>query len=122
MMLRVFQALPSWMLVLLRKVIEKSDKNSIDEIWPNLEVFFHGGVNFDPYVQQFNTLIKSDKMHYFNTYNASEGFFGIQDQLDSDDILLMLDYGIYYEFIPAFENICDNPKVLSLSDVEIGVN
>lgn len=113
---------PSWMLVLLRKVIEKSDKNSIDEIWPNLEVFFHGGVNFDPYVQQFNSLIKSDKMHYFNTYNASEGFFGIQDQLDSDDILLMLDYGIYYEFIPAFEDISDNPKVLSLDEVEIGVN
>jgi hypothetical protein len=113
---------PSWMLVLLRKVIEKSGKNSIDEIWPNLEVFFHGGVNFDPYVQQFKSLIKSDKMHYFNTYNASEGFFGIQDQLESDDILLMLDYGVYYEFVPVSDNIYENSKALSLSEVELGVN
>ena len=113
---------PSWMLVLLRKVLEKSGKASIDEIWPNLEVFFHGGVNFDPYKTQFQSLIKSDKMHYFNTYNASEGFFGIQDQLDNDDILLMLDYGIYYEFIPDYEKNNENPKVLSLFEVELGVN
>ena len=113
---------PSWMLVLLRKVIEKSGKSSIDEVWPNLEVFFHGGVNFDPYRVQYETLIKSDKMRYFNTYNASEGFFGIQDQLDNDDILLMLDYGIYYEFIPMSEMRNEFPKALSLSEVEVGVN
>jgi hypothetical protein len=113
---------PSWMLVLLRRVLEKSGKASIDEVWPNLEVFFHGGVNFDPYKTQFQTLINSDKMHYFNTYNASEGFFGIQDQLDNDDILLMLDYGIYYEFIPDYEKDSENPKVLSLSEVELDVN
>jgi len=109
-------------LVLLRKVIEKSGKSSIDEVWPNLEVFFHGGVNFDPYRVQYETLIKSDKMRYFNTYNASEGFFGIQDQLDNDDILLMLDYGIYYEFIPMSEMRNEFPKALSLSEVEVGVN
>ena len=113
---------PSWMLVLLRRVLEKSGKNSLDELWPNLEVFFHGGVNFEPYRHQYQDLIKSDKMQYFNTYNASEGFFGIQDQLDSDDMLLMLDYGIYYEFIPVAEKAFENPRVLSLSEVEIGVN
>jgi len=113
---------PSWMLVLLRRVLEKSGKSSLDELWPNLEVFFHGGVNFEPYRHQYQDLIKSDKMHYFNTYNASEGFFGIQDQLDNDDMLLMLDYGIYYEFIPVAEKLLENPRVLSLSEVEVGVN
>lgn len=113
---------PSWMLILLRKVLEESGKESISEVWPNLEVFFHGGVNFDPYRKQYQSIIKSNQMHYFNTYNASEGFFGIQDQLDSDEILLMLDYGIYYEFVPMSEKVNENPKALSLSDVELGVN
>jgi len=113
---------PSWMLVLIRKVLEKSGMNTLNELWPNLEVFFHGGVNFDPYKQQYQDLIQSDKMQYFNTYNASEGFFAIQDQLHSDDMLLMLDYGIYYEFVPVSEQLGENPKSLSLSEVEIGVN
>ena len=113
---------PSWMLILLRKVLEESGKSSINEVWPNLEVFFHGGVNFDPYKHQYQSIIRSDKMRYFNTYNASEGFFGIQDQLDSDDILLMLDYGIYYEFVPMSGKDNDNPNALSLSEVELGVN
>ncbi len=113
---------PSWMLVLLRKILKKSGKNTIDEIWPNLEVFFHGGVNFEPYREQFNQIIKSDKMTYFNTYNASEGFFGIQYGKERGDLLLMLDYGIFYEFIPYSELSKENPKVKQLSEVEVGEN
>ncbi len=112
---------PSWILVLLKRILEKSGASHISEVWPNMEVFFHGGVNFDPYKDQFQSIINSDSMHYFNTYNASEGFFGIQDQLGNDDILLMLDYGIYYEFIPVSE-LGEEEKALSLSEVKLGVN
>jgi len=112
---------PSWILVLLKRILEKSGVQHISEVWPNIEVFFHGGVNFDPYKEQFQSIINSDSMHYFNTYNASEGFFGIQDQLGNDDILLMLDYGIYYEFIPVSE-LGKEEKALSLSEVKLGVN
>ena len=82
---------PSWMLVLLKKILKKSNKSDLMEVWPNLEVFFHGGVNFNPYRQQYEQIISSEKMVYFDTYNASEGFFGIQDQKDKPDLLLMLD-------------------------------
>lgn len=113
---------PSWTLLLLKRVLELSGKKNILEVWPNLEVFFHGGVNFDPYREQFRKLIPSDQMNYFNTYNASEGFFGIQDSNNSDEMLLMLDYGIYYEFIPI-ENVGeDHPKTLQLDEVELGKN
>lgn len=113
---------PSWMLILLNKILANSDKHSIDEIWPNLEVFFHGGVAFGPYESQFNGIIKSDKMRYMETYNASEGFFGIQD-LDTDsELLLMLDYGIYYEFAESDEWNKAFPKTVSLDEVEVGVN
>lgn len=112
---------PSWILVLLKRILERSGAKYISDVWPNMEVFFHGGVNFDPYKAQFQSIINSDSMHYFNTYNASEGFFGIQDQLGNDDILLMLDYGIYYEFIPVSE-LGEEEKALSLSEVELGVN
>ncbi len=113
---------PSWMLVLLKMILKKKGTDNIMDIWPHLEVFFHGGVSFDPYRKQYLNLIKSDKMVYMETYNASEGFFGIQDQKDSNDLLLMLDYGIYYEFIP-FENIHDDqPETVLLQDVEIGKN
>lgn len=113
---------PSWMLVLLKKILKKSNKANLKEVWPNLEVFFHGGVKFDPYREQYDALIDPDEMIYMNTYNASEGFFGIQDQKDSDDLLLMLDYGIYYEFIPTSELEVDQPKIVPLSGVEKGVN
>ncbi len=112
---------PSWMLLLLRRILEYTNKKDIKEVWPNLEVYFHGGVSFDPYVEQFNEII-SGNMRYVNTYNASEGFFGIQDQKDSDDLLLMLDYGVYYEFISLNEAHSDNPKVIPLQDVELGKN
>jgi hypothetical protein len=98
------------------------EKNSIPEIWPNLEVFFHGAVAFSPYRALFKSLIPSDKMQYWETYNASEGFFGIQDRCNSEEMLLMLDYGIFYEFIPADELEGENPDAIPLSEVELGKN
>lgn len=117
-----FAGVPSWYLVLFKKVLERTGKSNILEVWPNLEVFAHGGVNFLPYREQFAKLIPSDKMHYIETYNASEGFFGIQDNQDRDDMLLMLDYGIYYEFIPMSEWRSDKPSVLSLDQIELNQN
>jgi len=119
---RGISGVPSWMLVLLRKVLEKAGKENIHEVWPNLEVFFHGGVNFEPYRKQYNSIISPEKMVYSDTYNASEGFFGIQDQKDSSDLLLMLDYGVYYEFIPAADFSSENPEVVQLADVKLDVN
>ncbi len=113
---------PSWTLVLLRKVLELSGKDNISEVWPNLEVFFHGGVGFTPYRNEFKRMIGGKKMKYYETYNASEGFFGIQDQPDSNDMLLMLDYGIYYEFIPFEELEKKNPHTLQLHEVELFKN
>ncbi len=113
---------PSWTLVLLRRVLEMSGKKTIPEIWPNLEVFFHGGVSFEPYREQFKILIPNDKMRYFQTYNASEGFFGIQDQSQADDMLLMLDYGIFYEFVPLDQLGLAFPKTLQLDEVQLGTN
>ena len=113
---------PSWYLVLLRRVLETTGKKNILEVWPNLEVFIHGGIKFDPYKEQYCKIIPSDSMRYMETYNASEGFFAIQDDPESDDMLLMLDYGIYFEFIPMSHYHDENPKVLSLQEVEIGEN
>ena len=113
---------PTWMILLIRHIVEVTEENNILKIWPNLEVFFHGAVAFEPYRNLFQKLIPIDTMNYVNTYNASEGFFGIQDQKDSDDLLLMLGYGIYYEFIPFDELKNDNPKTLELDKVEIGQN
>lgn len=109
---------PSWTMVLLRKILEISGKENISEVWPRLEVFFHGGVSLDPYREQFRQLIPSGKMHYMETYNASEGFFGIQDLSDRNELLLMLDYGIFYEFIPVDALQDEHPKTLRLSEVE----
>ena len=87
------------MMVLLQRVLKDTGKKSISEVWPNLEVFFHGGISFVPYREQYKQLIGKD-IRYYEIYNASEGFFGIQDRFGSDEMLLMLDYGIFYEFIP----------------------
>ncbi len=113
---------PSWYLVLIKRVLEKTGKNNILEVWPNLEAFMHGGVNFEPYREQYNKLIPSTQMKYMEAYNASEGFFGIQDNPHQDDLLLMLDYGIFYEFIPMSELGKENPIALSLKDVEVNEN
>jgi len=109
---------PSWTLLLLRRILEITGKRNILEVWPNMEVFFHGGVNFSPYKKQFEELIPSDEMNYMETYSASEGFFGLQDKTDSDEVLLMLDYGIYYEFLPTDQLETEPPKALSLDEVE----
>ena len=113
---------PSWMMVLLRRILDIRGSDNLLEIWPNLELFMHGGVNFAPYREQFKKMIPSDQMHYLETYNASEGFFGIQDRDRHEDMLLMLDYGIFYEFIPADQFESSNPKVLWLEDVQPDVN
>ena len=113
---------PTWTILLIQKIVELEQKNNILEVWPNLEVFFHGAVAFAPYRKLFQTLIPSEKMQYWETYNASEGFFGIQDQKNSEEMLLMLDYGIFYEFIPAEDTDSDNPRVVRLSDVEVDKN
>lgn len=113
---------PTWTIVLLQKILELSGKSNILEVWPNLEIFFHGAVAFGPYKKLFGELIPSSKMHYMETYNASEGFFGIQDQKYSEDLLLMLDYGIFYEFIPMGEWDKEHPKVIPLEEVELGRN
>ena len=110
---------PTWMVVLLEKIMRKHRVSSILDIWPNLEVFFHGGVAFTPYKNLFKRLIPSPKMRYVETYNASEGFFAIQDQIDSKDMLLMLDYDIFYEFIPQDKINEENPTILPLDEVEI---
>ncbi|MGQ8337072.1 GH3 auxin-responsive promoter family protein [Sunxiuqinia sp. A32] len=113
---------PSWYLVLLKKVLAHTGKTNILEVWPELEVFIHGGVQFDPYREQYKKLIPSEEMNYMETYNASEGFFAIQDDPENDDLLLMLDYGIYYEFIPMENFYDDNPPALTLDEIELGKN
>ncbi|MGE5393494.1 MAG: GH3 auxin-responsive promoter family protein [Candidatus Saccharibacteria bacterium] len=117
-----FAGVPSWYLVLLKRVLEVTGKNNILEVWPNLEVFIHGGVKFDPYREQYERIFPGHKMHYMETYNASEGFFGIQDEPDKKDMLLMLDYGIYYEFIPMDDFYNGSYQAISLQEVETGKN
>ena len=113
---------PSWMLSVLDRVLEISGKSRIDEVWPDLEVFFHGGVAFTPYRQQYERLIASPNMHYMETYNASEGFFGIQDDPADPAMRLMLDYDIFYEFIPMEEFGRRHPTVVPVWGVETGRN
>jgi len=113
---------PTWTVLLLQYIVELEKKNSILDVWPNLEVFFHGAVAFKPYKKLFKSLVPSDNMKYWETYNASEGFFGIQDQKNSEDLLLMLDYGIFYEFIPMEELDKEYPDAINLQDVELGKN
>jgi len=113
---------PTWTILLIQRIVALQKKNHILEVWPNLEVFFHGAVSFTPYRSLFKSLIPSDGMNYWETYNASEGFFGIQDRKNSEDMLLMLDYGIFYEFIPMEELTKESPKTLRLGEVELNRN
>ena len=113
---------PTWTIVLIQNILAATGKKTILDVWPNLEVFVHGAVSFSPYRQLFKELIPSPDMRYMETYNASEGFFGIQDQTNSEELLLMLDYGIFYEFIPM-ENIDqEQPDTLTLEEVALGKN
>jgi hypothetical protein len=111
---------PSWMLSVLNRVMELSGKEHLEEVWPNLEVFFHGGVAFTPYREQYEKLITSPKMHYMETYNASEGFFGIQDDPNDKSMLLMLDYDVFYEFQELGEQ--NSESIVPLWAVETGKN
>ncbi|RLD38026.1 MAG: hypothetical protein DRI74_05110 [Bacteroidetes bacterium] len=113
---------PSWTMVLIKKILELKGEENIKNIWPNFEAFFWGGVNFEPYRKQFNHLFANEPVNYWQTYNASEGFFGIQDKLGADDMLLMLDYGIFYEFMPMSQLEEETPKTISLDEVILGVD
>ena len=113
---------PSWMMGVITRVLELSGKQYLDEVWPNLEVFFHGGIAFTPYRELYRSLIRNPRMHYMETYNASEGFFGLQSDLADQAMLLMLDYGVFYEFIPLEEVGKEQPQVVPLWEVETNRN
>jgi len=113
---------PTWTIVLIKKIFEITGKTNLHEIWPNLELYMHGGVNFAPYEQQFNHLIPSPRMRYLETYNASEGFFAAQDIIGRDGLLLFLNHGIFYEFMPLDQQGKQFPETLQLEQVEVGKN
>jgi len=117
-----FAGVPSWMLVLMNRMLEETGKGNLTEIWPNLEVYFHGGVSFEPYREQYKKLLPKSDFNYYEIYNASEGFFAIQDRNNSSDLLLMLDYGIFYEFIPMDTFGTPDQKIIRLSEVELFKN
>lgn len=113
---------PSWMLVLIKDLLKYKNVSCLSQIWPDLEVFFHGGISFEPYRQQYQELINSDRMQYIETYNASEGFFAIQPDRNEQSMLLMLDYGVFYEFIPMDEFHTANPQAIPLHAVKCDTN
>lgn len=113
---------PSWMMTLIKQLLQTSGAKTLTEIWPNLEVFFHGGISFEPYRHYYHELIPSDNMHYVETYNASEGFFGLQNDPQEHDMLLMLDLGIFFEFIPMADFGTENPRTLPIWEVKKGEN
>ncbi len=113
---------PSWMMAVIKRVLEITGAQSLDEVWPNLEIFFHGGVSFAPYRETYQQLIRSPRMQYRETYNASEGFFGVQNDPTDPSMMLMLDYGVFYEFIPLEELGKPDPTILPLTGVEVGRN
>ena len=113
---------PSWMMAVIKRILEISGAQSLDEVWPNLEIFFHGGVSFAPYRETYQQLIKGPRMQYRETYNASEGFFGVQNDPADPSMMLMLDYGVFYEFIPLEELGKPNPAIVPLTGIELGRN
>ncbi|MDB4534323.1 GH3 auxin-responsive promoter family protein [Vicingaceae bacterium] len=113
---------PSWTLVLLKRILEINKTENILDIWPNLELFMHGGVNFSPYKEQIKKIAPGNQLNYYENYNATEGFFGLQDQSKVEEMLLMLDYGIFYEFIEKAEIDSESPKTVTLEDVELNKN
>ena len=119
---RCLAGVPSWFLTVIHKILEKTGKSNLHEVWPNLELFIHGGISFIPYREQYKRLLPDPKMKYLETYNASEGFFGLQDDPEDASMLLMLDYGVYYEFLPMSELGKTKPRTLLLEEVETGVN
>ena len=117
---RCIAGVPSWTLVLLKRILELTGKRDMLQVWPNLELFMHGGVSFKPYREHFEEMFPSPSFTYLESYNASEGFFGITDRKGADDLLLMLDYGIFFEFLPLGELGKDQPRTLLLSEVKEG--
>ncbi|MFB0925701.1 MAG: GH3 auxin-responsive promoter family protein, partial [Vicingaceae bacterium] len=113
---------PSWTLVLLKRILELNKTDNILDIWPNLELFMHGGVNFSPYKEQFKKLAPGKQLNYYENYNATEGFFGLQDQSQVEEMLLMLDYGIFYEFIEKSEIEEESPNTITLDNVDLYKN
>lgn len=119
---RCLAGVPSWFLTVINKILEKTGKDNLHEVWPNLELFIHGGISFTPYREQYKRLLPDPKMKYMETYNASEGFFGLQDDPEDPSMLLMLDYGVYYEFMPVSELGKAKPQTLLLEEVQPGIN
>jgi len=116
----MFGGVPTWIIVLFRMILEKTGKQNMLEVWPHLQAYMHGGVGFEPYRQTFRELIPSDDFVYQEIYNASEGYFGAQCDLGQNDMLLLMDNGVFYEFVPIEEWDKDHPKTVQLPDVEIG--
>jgi hypothetical protein len=112
---------PTWTMVLLKRILEISGKKNIKEVWPNFEVYIHGGVSFTPYKNEFNKLI-GPGCNYVEIYNASEGFFAAQDRINEEGMLLFLEHGIFYEFMPTEEYGKENPRTIGLDKVELGKN
>lgn len=119
---RCLAGVPSWFLTVIHKILEKTGKENLYEVWPNLELFIHGGISFTPYREQYKQLLPNPRMKYMETYNASEGFFGLQDDPDDPAMLLMLDYGVYYEFMPTSEIGKTKPRTLLLEEVKTNEN
>ncbi|MDR1673820.1 MAG: GH3 auxin-responsive promoter family protein [Bacteroidales bacterium] len=117
-----FTGVPSWNMALMKYILMRTGKSNMLEVWPNMELFIHGGVSFLPYRDQYRKLFPSNRMHYLETYNASEGFFALQDNPDSDDMLLMLDYHVFFEFVPMEQIGSPSPDVLTIREVEAGKN
>ena len=111
---------PSWFLTVLKEVIKREGASCIHDVWPNLEVFFHGGISFEPYRDEYASICDNSRMHYLETYNASEGFFAVQSSADSNAMMLLLDVGVFYEFIPLEDVDSDSPRVLPIWEVEQG--
>ena len=111
---------PSWFLTVLREILDKTGKSCIHEVWPNLEVFFHGGIAFEPYRHQYEEICDMSRMHFLDTYNASEGFFAVQSDWSSEAMLLLLDVGVFYEFLPIEESDSDTPEVYPIWEIEAG--
>jgi hypothetical protein len=120
--IRYLAGVPSWFLVLIKYILEYREAKNLLEVWPDLELFCHGGVSFKPYAEQYKKIIPSDNMNYLESYNASEGYFGIQDDLEADDMLLMLDYGIFYEFVKTEDINSEFPVSYTVANVEKGIN
>ncbi|MDD6777903.1 MAG: GH3 auxin-responsive promoter family protein, partial [Bacteroidales bacterium] len=111
---------PSWFLTVLKEVLRREGAQCIHEVWPNLEVFFHGGISFKPYSDEYAAICDNSRMHYVETYNASEGFFAVQSSSESRAMLLLLDVGVFYEFVPIEDIDSPSPRVLPLWEVEAG--